>query len=382
MITYSKYFKTTIFNFAFYIILLTFFSSCSQKPAIVINRNKNSYHKDSEINLKKYQKSTKINNNVKQKEYNLNNQPQSANNQSQSINNTIIIQEGDTLYSLSKKHSVILRDLINQNNLTPPYSLKAGSTLILPKPFYHEVKAGETLYSISRDYQTNINQIYEMNDFGPETGIKIGQKIRIAKFNDKFIENITKSNNNIKNKELQISETRKNSDDTKIIQSNIDETENNKSNYQSNNKINKPILANNKNQELLEKSLDKVNKFIWPVDGKIISKFGPKDNGLYNDGINIMANIGDQVKSSEDGIVAYVGNELKGYGNLIIIKHNNGWITAYAHLGKTMVKIGDKISKSTIIAEIGNSGNVKIPQLYFSIRKGRDAVNPENYLIN
>jgi murein DD-endopeptidase MepM/ murein hydrolase activator NlpD len=78
--------------------------------------------------------------------------------------------------------------------------------------------------------------------------------------------------------------------------------------------------------------------------------------------------------------VAYVGNELKGYGNLLIIKHSGGWITAYAHLSKTAVKRGQKVNKLDTIAEVGSTGNVSSPQLYFGLRKGRDAVNPENYL--
>ena len=78
--------------------------------------------------------------------------------------------------------------------------------------------------------------------------------------------------------------------------------------------------------------------------------------------------------------MAYVGNELKGYGNLIIIKHSGGWITAYAHLSKTLVKRGQKVVKGDQIAEVGSTGNVNSPQLYFGLRKGRDSVNPENYL--
>ncbi len=80
------------------------------------------------------------------------------------------------------------------------------------------------------------------------------------------------------------------------------------------------------------------SKFSWPLDGQVVSSFGPKKGGLYNDGINIKAANNQIVKASQDGVVAYVGNELKGYGNLIIIKHSGGWITAYAHLLNTNVK--------------------------------------------
>ena len=102
--------------------------------------------------------------------------------------------------------------------------------------------------------------------------------------------------------------------------------------------------------------------------------------GLYNDGINIKASEGQAVGASEDGIVAYVGNELKGYGNLVIIKHSGGWISAYAHLKNSLVARGQKINKGQKIGNVGNSGKVKFPQLYFGLRRGRDAVNPESYL--
>jgi hypothetical protein len=116
------------------------------------------------------------------------------------------------------------------------------------------------------------------------------------------------------------------------------------------------------------------------VKGTIISKFGPKSAGLFNDGINIKAQQGQAVVASEDGIIAYVGDELKGYGNLVIIKHAGGWISAYAHLKNYGVELGQKIEKGQKIGIIGNTGKVKSPQLYFGLRKGRDAVNPENYL--
>lgn len=130
----------------------------------------------------------------------------------------------------------------------------------------------------------------------------------------------------------------------------------------------------------IDNAIDKLNKFSWPVNGQVVSKFGPKSGGLYNDGIKIKAKEGTEVKASEDGVIAYVGNELKGYGNLVIVKHGSGWITAYAHLKNWEVKRGEKVKKGQKIGAVGATGNVDSPQLYFGLRKGRDAVNPENYL--
>jgi len=120
--------------------------------------------------------------------------------------------------------------------------------------------------------------------------------------------------------------------------------------------------------------------FYWPVKGSVISKFGPKKGGLYNDGINISAKEGTPIKASDDGEVVYAGNELRGYGNMLLIKHNSGYLTAYAHADDFLVKKGDLIKKGQVIAHVGQTGHVTSPQLHFSIRQGRKAIDPEKYL--
>ncbi len=120
--------------------------------------------------------------------------------------------------------------------------------------------------------------------------------------------------------------------------------------------------------------------FIWPVKGKIASRFGPKEGGLYNDGINIIAKDGTSIKAADSGVVVYSGNELRGYGNLILIKHNNGYLTAYAHAKEILTNKGDIVKKGQTIAYVGDTGMVSQPQLHFSIRNGRKAVDPEKYL--
>ena len=116
--------------------------------------------------------------------------------------------------------------------------------------------------------------------------------------------------------------------------------------------------------------------FIWPVKGKLISSFGAKGRGLHNDGVNIMAPKGTVVRSAGSGIVAYAGNELRGFGNLLLIKHGNGWVTAYAHNEILTVRRGDKVKKGQAVARVGSSGNVFRPQLHFEIRKGNKAIDP------
>lgn len=122
------------------------------------------------------------------------------------------------------------------------------------------------------------------------------------------------------------------------------------------------------------------NGFIWPVEGKIISAFGAKEQGNQNDGINISAPRGTPVRATENGVVAYAGNELRGFGNLVLIRHSDGWITAYAHNDQLLVRRGQIVRKGQEIATVGSSGGVTEPQLHFQMRQGKNAIDPTKHL--
>ena len=110
--------------------------------------------------------------------------------------------------------------------------------------------------------------------------------------------------------------------------------------------------------------------FRWPVKGKVITNFGPRDDGTHNDGINISVPAGTDVQAAEGGTVAYAGNELKGYGNLVLIRHDENWVSAYAHNDQLLVKRGEKIKRGQIIAKAGKSGTVEQPQVHFELTAG------------
>ena len=120
--------------------------------------------------------------------------------------------------------------------------------------------------------------------------------------------------------------------------------------------------------------------FGWPVRGRLIAGFGSKPDGTQNDGINLAVPEGTPIKAADDGVVAYAGNELKGYGNLVLIQHTNGFVTTYAHASELMVKRGDTVKRGQVIAHAGQTGNVTSPQLHFEIRKGSTPVDPTQYL--
>ena len=117
-------------------------------------------------------------------------------------------------------------------------------------------------------------------------------------------------------------------------------------------------------------------KFLWPVNGKVVSVFGLKDGGQHNDGINIAAPLGTPVRAAENGVVVYAGNELRGFGNLLLIRHADGWVSAYAHCDALLVKRGDQVKRGQVIARVGQTGAVSSPQLHFELRKSGQAVDP------
>ncbi len=120
--------------------------------------------------------------------------------------------------------------------------------------------------------------------------------------------------------------------------------------------------------------------FRWPARGRVIASYGAKANGKVNDGINLAVPEGTPVKAADDGVVAYAGNELKGYGNLILLRHDNGYVTAYADASQLLVKRGDKVRRGQVIAKSGQTGEVTSPQLHFEIRKGSTPVDPLQFL--
>ena len=122
------------------------------------------------------------------------------------------------------------------------------------------------------------------------------------------------------------------------------------------------------------------SRFQWPVRGAILSDYGPKPGGLHNDGINISASRGASVVAADNGVVAYAGNELRGFGNLLLIRHADGWMTAYAHLDDMLVERGAKVSRGQKIGTVGSTGNVSSPQLHFEVRRGNRAIDPRDHL--
>ena len=217
--------------------------------------------------------------------------------------------------------------------------------IYIPKKRIHIVGKGETLYSISRFYKSDLFFIARFNNLKNVDRIYVNQKLVIP---GHF--SVKKKSKTPKKKKAY------------LVKKNI-----------------KKKLSINKNTSS-KKTQNYKQNFIWPLKGKVLLKYGSNTPGFFNDGINIGSKSGDEVVASNDGEIVYSGNEIPGYGNLVLIKHSKNWITAYAHLKKIYKKKGTIVEKGESIGSVGNSGNVKSPQLHFEIRRGKDAVDPLNYL--
>ncbi len=308
-----------------------------------------------------------------------------------------ITGENDTLYAISQSYGVDEGRLALKNNLTPPYNLTKGQKLFLPsiaeKDFTTSNDTTITKYDYDTKTSSESSNAVISNDLAPlgakqadtttqtdndsspfalSSGSKAVDTTEASPFSDKSENEFASSVQNMEPERKEImAEPVTNQPAQEIADPFADKTTKEPESFAA------PATT-----ETAKASVTPLGKasFSWPVKGEVISGFGPKQGGLYNDGINISAKEGTPIQAAEDGDVVYSGNELRGYGNMLLIKHNNGFLTAYAHAGDVVVKKGDVVKRGQLIAHVGKTGHVSTPQLHFSIRQGRKAIDPEKYL--
>ena len=294
----------------------------------------------------------------------------------------ITVAAGDTLFSLAQMYGTTTDELIRINNLVAPYTLTVGQKLNVPVATQAAavqtisvpaqpttttrvelqeitVAAGDTLYSLSRKYSVPVNDLAVMNNLSAPFTLSVGQKLRVPNLSTAPVRSTVSASGTT----------------TVVAGGKTAVTGKAPVTAQTKEKI-----SSDPTQKLPTISARSSSKFSWPVQGKILSGYGAKSDGLFNDGINIAATRGTAVKAAENGVVAYAGNEVKGMGNLIIVQHSGGWMTVYAHLDSMTVRRGTKVSVGQKIGTVGETGKVDQPQLHFEIRKGTKAYNPSSYL--
>ena len=285
----------------------------------------------------------------------------------------VTVQAGDTVYALSRRYGVAVRDILQANELAPPYHLLIGQTVRLPAQRTHVVRGGETIYGISRVYGITTSELVRANELKEPYQLYVGQRLELPA-----------SDGSVPAPAIQTSEPAEVQLAVVVpAPEPVPTTFSGAGVPLPKTKPTPPVVtiaATTSPVTAADIPERTGGKFSWPVNGPLLSSYGPKDNGLHNDGINIAAPAGAPVHAAEDGVVAYVGDELAGYGNLVLLRHGDGWVTAYAHNADIRVARGQHVTRGQVIATVGTTGGVTAPQSHFEIRKGTDVVNPLTYL--
>ncbi|OFW76784.1 MAG: hypothetical protein A2621_03165 [Alphaproteobacteria bacterium RIFCSPHIGHO2_01_FULL_41_14] len=259
----------------------------------------------------------------------------------------VVVQKGDSLFTISQKYAVPLPLIIEKNKIKPPFAIRPGQTLILVGPQVHIAQKGEDLHKIAQLHQVSLSTLGRQNKLLGDQPLQPGQPLILP-----ASQNLTPPSSLSSPKEEGFLPPLRRK------------------------------LSSEKHPLLLSQTPRRSgSKFEWPVKGQLISKFGSKGQGLYNDGINIATTEGTKVRAAENGMVVYSGNDIKSYGNLILVKHGGGWMSAYAHLDKAVIQKGQVVKRHEVIGHVGMSGLVTHPQLHFELRKKGKPVDPLSQLV-
>jgi len=259
------------------------------------------------------------------------------------------VRANDTLYAVATRYQVTPQSVIEANGLQPPYNLRKGQALKLVPRRTHIVRPGDSVYVISQRYAVSQYQLAQLNFLKPPFELKIGQKLQLPNSLDFSVLDVGLPDG--------------------VSGTNIAQPAPTKTSV--------PAAPR---KRFVAPSLAGSSGFSWPVQGEIIAEFGPSQRGVHNDGVNIAASEGASVGAAAKGRVAFVGTNIKSFGKLVLIKHDGGIITAYAHLGDISVTEGDIVTAGQSIGTIGRSGRVDSPQLHFEIRKSRQPVDPRSLI--
>ncbi|MBV8926180.1 MAG: LysM peptidoglycan-binding domain-containing M23 family metallopeptidase [Bradyrhizobium sp.] len=314
---------------------------------------------------------------------------------------TIIVGTSDTLEVLAQRYHVTPAQILAANGYKGPRTLSPGQSLIIPRPTtaaaapaapaqvaapvamapvskpvaaaapsIHIVNPGETLASIARQNHVSVAELAKANNIDASAKLKLGARLAVP----------TKSAAAAPAAPVAVVGAAPTVAAAAAANSKVASATPQQSAHLA--QANPPPEESPAETPVVKASeaTGALPTFRWPVRGKVITGYGAKTNGKSNDGINLAVPEGTPVKAAEDGVVAYSGNELKGYGNLILVRHSNGYVTAYAHASELLVKRGDTIKRGQVIAKSGQSGEVGSPQLHFEIRKGSQPVDPLQFL--
>jgi murein DD-endopeptidase MepM/ murein hydrolase activator NlpD len=315
---------------------------------------------------------------------------------------TIIVGTSDTLDILARRYNVTPAAILQANGYRGPRALSPGQQLVIPRqgavaaaapvapapvvrpvavaaaaPSVHVVNHGDTLMSIAHRNHMSAGELARANGLSPNAKLPLGAKLNVPAKAAAAAAPVAPAVQPAAVAQAAPVAAVPAAPVTKLAAVAPDPQQKARlaqatTNVEASSAAEAPAKAADATGAL--------PTFRWPVRGKVVTAYGAKTNGKSNDGINLAVPEGTPVKAAEDGVVAYSGNELKGYGNLVLVRHANGYVTAYAHASELMVKRGDTIKRGQVIAKSGQSGEVASPQLHFEIRKGSNPVDPLQFL--
>ena len=271
-----------------------------------------------------------------------------------------VVAPGDTLSRIVAKTGAGTDAIARANALEPPYRLRPGQALTIPAGRYHRVGRGESGIAIARAYGVEWHDVANLNHLAEPFILREGDRLllpsaravaamtleqRAAAFQIDIDDLVTGA-------EPALAKTAK--PVTPALSSA------------------KPVPPT---VPVAEPAAAFDGKFLWPAVGRLLRPFGPLASGARNDGINIALPRGTLILAAADGVVAYAGR-LAAFGNLVLLRHGGGWLTAYGHADALLVKRGQAVSRGQAIARAGSTGMAAEPQLHFEIRDGRRAINP------
>ncbi len=321
---------------------------------------------------------------------------------------TVTVAAGDTASTLSRRYGVPEEALLATNGMTNPEQIVPGRHVVIPvfssggaavatapaaggMPATHKVVAGDTLLSIARQYGVPASSIAQANSL-PDNGIvKLGQTLRIpgATASNTRVAALPTANDAMPAKAPEVKPVTPAPVAAGTPPTTLDAQAQAPAAPAPTQVASLPALAGQAGATATDAAAapaaeetpeEAGSGFRWPARGRIVAGFGRRPNGEQNDGINIALPEGTPIKAAESGTVIYAGNELTGFGNLVLVRHADGWVTAYAHAKEITVARGAEVRRGQVIGTVGATGAVNQPQLHFELRKGSTPVDPLPHL--
>jgi murein DD-endopeptidase MepM/ murein hydrolase activator NlpD len=275
---------------------------------------------------------------------------------------TITIEGHPNVYAIAQAHNVSMREIIVINNLQPPYELNPGQRLILPMTH----GAGAAISNAWQAPPPNAAPSDVISQ-APLTPVQSAPLSSDSVMPAPVTSEPVAALNQPIQAPARVQTT---------VNSNLNSSVKPMGQQTASLPLTTPAVKPVAPPPPTEQDLSDEPDFVWPVQGPVVSSFGPKGQGLSNDGVNIAAPKGAPVIAAAGGTVVYAGNEMKGFGNLVLIRHADGWVTAYAHLDRILVSKDSVVAKGDMIGTVGKTGNVPSPQLHFEIRHQSKPLDP------